>query len=196
MVRRSVPASSRWTAKAWRCGATGLLIPHCDRTSRQVRLTERGDRSVKALTRKQPRARAGTLPIIPEQLEQSRRQHDIAVFAALTLLDSDDHTLAVDGRRCEADGFGDPQTSCVADGQSHAVFQVFDGCQKAGHFLLAQHNRQLVSPTAGRNVVFDCPASLEGDGVEKAQGTIGVRSSSAWRTAGSLKRCSVSGVSA
>ena len=49
-------------------------------------------------------------------------------------------------------------------------FRFFDGCQKAGHFLLAQHNRQLVSPTAGRNVVFDCPASLEGDGVEKAQG--------------------------
>src|SRR3954462_14538737 len=87
---------------------------------------ERGDRSVRALTRKQPRAWAGTLPIIPEQLEQSRRQHDIAVFAALTLLDPDDHPLAVDGRRCEADGFGDPQTSCVADGQSHAVFQVFD----------------------------------------------------------------------
>jgi hypothetical protein len=36
MVRRSVPASSRWTAKACRseCGATGLLIPHCARTSR------------------------------------------------------------------------------------------------------------------------------------------------------------------
>ena len=39
MVRRSVPASSRWTAKAWRseCGVTGLPMPHRSRTSRQVR---------------------------------------------------------------------------------------------------------------------------------------------------------------
>ena len=92
-----------------------------------------------------------------------RPDRNVAVLAALTLRDPDDHTLAVDGRRCKADGVGDPQTSSVADGQSHAVFQVFDGCQKAGHILLAQHNRQLVSPAAGGNVVFDYPASLEDD---------------------------------
>jgi ParB/RepB/Spo0J family partition protein len=95
----------------------------------------------RAITREQPSTWVGTLPIIPEQLEQSGRQHDIAIFAALTLLDPDNHTLAVDGRRREMDRFGDPQAGCVTDGQSHAVFQVVDGCEKAGHLLLAQHNR-------------------------------------------------------
>ena len=37
------------------------------------------------------------------------------------MFDPDDHALAVDRGRREADGFGDPQTGRVTDGQDHVV---------------------------------------------------------------------------
>ena len=132
MVRRSVPASSRWTAKAWRseCGVTGLPMPHRARLPAGVIDGEReigwpGDRRGTATA-------PGwvTLPIVPEHIEQLGRQHDIAVFPAFALLNPDDHALAVDRGGLEADGFGNSQTGRVTDGQNHAVLQVVHGAQE------------------------------------------------------------------
>ena len=57
---------------------------------------------------KQPFSWMGTLPIVPEYIEELGRQHDIAVFPAFTLFNPDDHTLTVDRGGLEADGFGNP----------------------------------------------------------------------------------------
>ena len=45
-----------------------------------------------------------------QQREQMRRQHDVAVFAALALLDADDHVLTVDVADLQRDHFGGAQT--------------------------------------------------------------------------------------
>ena len=49
------------------------------------------------------------------------RQHDIVVFPAFALFNPDDHTLAVDRRRLEADRLGNPQAGRVTYGQDHAA---------------------------------------------------------------------------
>ena len=60
--------------------------------------------------------RMGILPIVPEHRQQFGRQHDIAIFVALALVDPNDHALATDRSGLEADGFGDSQTGGVTDG--------------------------------------------------------------------------------
>ena len=152
MVRRSVPASSRCTAKAWRreCGVTGLPMPHCCLHLPAGAID--GERVIGWPGRSPGNSHCsgmGALPIVPEHIEEFGRQHDIAVFAALALLDPDDHALAVDRGGREADGFGDPQAGRVTDGQNHAVLQIVHRAQEARHFLLAQHNRQLFRLTTG-----------------------------------------------
>ena len=61
-------------------------------------------------------SRMGILPIVPEHRQQFGRQHDIAIFVALALVDPNDHALAIDRSGLEADGFGDLQTGGVTDG--------------------------------------------------------------------------------
>jgi hypothetical protein len=52
-----------------------------------------------------------------EELEELRRQHDVAVFLALPVLDPQDHSVAVNGGDRQAEGFGDAQTGRIAAGQ-------------------------------------------------------------------------------
>ena len=66
----------------------------------------RGDRLVRITAREQPAPRAANQPPIAEQPEQSRRQHRVAVLAALALLDSDHHPAAVDIAYLERNDFG------------------------------------------------------------------------------------------
>jgi len=129
----------------------------------------RRDRLVGRLTREQPLPGARAPPIVPEHVEELGRQHDIAVFAPFALLDPDDHTLAVDRGGGEADGFGNPQTGCVTDGQNHAMLQIVYGAQQTCDLNLAQHDGKLLGLPAGWDVVLDDPRPFEGDRVEKPQ---------------------------
>ena len=131
---------------------------------------ERMHRPVGSVTREQPCAGPSALPIVAQQFEQSGRQHHIAVFATLTLLDPDDHAPAVDGVGLEADGFGDSQTGRVTDSQDHAVLQIVHSGKEARHLVLAHHHGQLLGLLASRDVVLNNPRTLEGDGVEEPQG--------------------------
>ena len=72
-------------------------------------------------------------------------------------------------RGFEADGFGNPQTGRITDGQDHAMLQVVHGAQEARDFVLAHHDGKLFRLTAGGNIVLDSPWPLEGDGVEKSE---------------------------
>ena len=57
-----------------------------------------------------------------QDLQEFRREHNITILLPLTLLDPDDHALAVDGGRGECDGLGDAQAGGIAGGQDCAMF--------------------------------------------------------------------------
>ena len=118
----------------------------------------------------QPLFGAGGAPVAAQQVEQHGREHDVAVLAPFALFDADDHALAVDGGGGQTDGLRNPQTRRIADGQDDAVLQHLDGIEEPAHLVAAQHDRQMLRPAAGRNVVVDVPVSLEDGFVEEAQG--------------------------
>jgi hypothetical protein len=61
-----------------------------------------------------------------QDLKQFGRQHRVPIFLPLTLLDPDDHAFAVDGGKCECDGFGDAQACGIAGGQDGVMFPAPD----------------------------------------------------------------------
>jgi hypothetical protein len=52
-----------------------------------------------------------------QQLEHLRRQHEVAVFAALTLFDPQEHALGVDLADLERDDLGNAQPGTLGDGE-------------------------------------------------------------------------------
>ena len=66
---------------------------------------ERRDRLAGFAAGKQPLSGTGTLPVVPEYIEELGRQHDIAVCAAFALLNPNDHAFAVDRGGFETNGF-------------------------------------------------------------------------------------------
>jgi hypothetical protein len=57
-------------------------------------------------------------------LEQHRREHGVAILAALALFDAQDHALAVDVAHPERDHFAGAQTCAVGDRQCRLALQV------------------------------------------------------------------------
>src|ERR1700733_3477050 len=49
------------------------------------------------VTGEQPSRRPRQSPVGAQDLQQLRRQHDVAIFATLALRDTDQHTTAIDG---------------------------------------------------------------------------------------------------
>src|SRR6478752_1213717 len=60
------------------------------------------------------------LPPLPQQVERVGRQHDIAVLAALGLLDPDDLLRAVDVLDLQPDHFAGAQAAAIAETEQHA----------------------------------------------------------------------------
>ena len=106
MMRMSVPLSSRWVAKLWRRVCTRhaalpgrpLRAPTGRRPAAWSTLTGRSP----VAAGKEPVRRPGQPPVGPQDRQQLRRQHDVAVLAALALLDPDHHPAAVDVADLEA----------------------------------------------------------------------------------------------
>src|SRR5208283_973138 len=130
---------------------------------------QRRNRLAGIATRKQPLSGMGALPIVPEDIEELGRQHDIAVFPAFALFDTDDHALAVDRGGLEADRFGNPQAGRVTHGQDHPMLQVVNGAQETRNLFLAQYDWKLLRLTAGGDVVLDIPRPFEGDGEQEPE---------------------------
>ncbi len=59
------------------------------------------------VARKEPVFRLLHSPPGTQDLQELRREHGIPIFFPFTLLDPDDHALAVDGGRSKCDGLGD-----------------------------------------------------------------------------------------
>ena len=63
------------------------------------------DRVAGVGAREEPLLRARSLPVAAQDIQQLGREHHIPVLAAFALLDADNHPLAVDGGRLQANGF-------------------------------------------------------------------------------------------
>ena len=78
---------------------------------------------VPTVARKQPEFRS--LPessnVAPQFIQEFRAEHDIAVFAALSALDVDVHSLAIDIAHLQMRQFGTPQSGGIQSHQEDAV---------------------------------------------------------------------------
>ena len=159
------------------CTVTGLV--RSARRAATAGLLQCGDadRRARLPAGKQPLARPRQPPVGAQDLQQLWRQHDIAVLAALALLDPDQHPVAVDGANREACDFADAQARAVGRRQRRPVAQAWHRLQKPHDLVGAQHHRQLLR-LAGGNDVFKSIAPAQGDAVEepqRAHGLIDVR---------------------
>ena len=108
MTRISTSCSSRWVAKLWRnvCGLTRFLMPAASAASWTARLIWRvemgsiefcpgNNQPWEQPTLGQHHAAPLALtPPEPQQFQQLRRQHGIAVLVSLALFDPDQHVGA------------------------------------------------------------------------------------------------------
>ena len=122
MVRRSVPSSNRWSSKAVPKRVHGdvpLSSPAAERAaSRGFIHGLGGQRPTGNISREEPWSWPGShlwrrrgSPILPEQDQQTGREHDVAILGSLGLTDADDHALAVDVVGAQAQDLGDPEAS-------------------------------------------------------------------------------------
>ena len=147
MVRMSVPASSRWVAKLCRRVWTVTCLPSpaaraaWTQTWCTVPAVMGPSRDVAG---EEPVGRAGGLPVFAEQGQQPRREHDVAVLAALALADAEDHALAVDVVDAEGDDLGDPQPGGVGGHEDGAVLEADDGGEEPGDLVGAEDDGELL----------------------------------------------------
>lgn len=96
------------------------------------------------------------------------RQHDVALLAALAALDPDDHAVAVDVGRLQADHLRHAQSRGIGGGERDARFEARDGFEKTDHFVGAQHGRELAR-LAGIGDPLRDRVAVERHPVEKSQ---------------------------
>jgi hypothetical protein len=82
-----------------------------------------------------------------------RREHDVAVLAALALLDPDHHPLAVDVGNLQENHFRHAQSGGIDRGQRGAAFEAWDRLQEANDLVGAQHDRKLARLTRIRDAL-------------------------------------------
>src|ERR1700704_4393021 len=84
---------------------------------------------------KQPALRSCHLPPGAQQIEQMRRQHHVAVFTALALLDANEHAFAVDVADLERDHLGGAQPRPVGHTQRRLIFEPWRRIQQPRYLL-------------------------------------------------------------
>src|SRR5665647_1578947 len=87
------------------------------------------------------------LPPLPQQVERVRRQHDIAVLAALSLLDPNDLLRAVDVLDLQPDHLAGAQAAAIAETEQHAHLEAARDREQAPGLVLAHHQRNLLRLT-------------------------------------------------
>src|SRR6476660_1409082 len=84
------------------------------------------------------------LPPLPQQIERPVRQHDIAVLAALGLLDPNDLLRAVDMLDPQPDHLAGAQAAAIAETEQHADLEAARDRQQAACLVLAHDERNLL----------------------------------------------------
>src|SRR5207344_2319567 len=79
------------------------------------------------------------LPPLPQQLERVGRQHDIAILAALGLLDPNDLLRAVDMLDLQSDHFAGAQAAAIAEAQHDAGLEARRNRQQATRLVRTHH---------------------------------------------------------
>ena len=92
----------------------------------------------------QPALRSRRLPPLPQHIEQIRRQHHVAILAALPLVDADHHLGAVDVADLERHHLGGAQAAAVGKAQQQPVLEAGSGVEQAPDLLGAEHERDLL----------------------------------------------------
>src|ERR1700680_5209736 len=87
------------------------------------------------------------LPPLPQQSERLGRQHDIAVLAALGLLDANDLLRAVCMLDLEPDQLAGAQPAAIAETEQCASLEAAGDGQQAPRLVLAHHQRDLLRLT-------------------------------------------------
>ena len=72
-------------------------------------------------------AATASSPIVPEQDQQTGREHDVAILGSLGLTDADDHALAIDVVDAQAQDLGDPEARGVGGHEDRPVPDAGDG---------------------------------------------------------------------
>src|SRR5471032_253336 len=87
------------------------------------------------------------LPPLAQQVERVGRQHDIAVLAALGLLDPNDLLRAVDVLDLQPDHLAGAQAAAIAETEQHAHLEAARDREQAPGLVLAYHQRNLLRLT-------------------------------------------------
>ena len=132
-----------------------------------------GERVDPVLAGKEPALRPGRLPPGAQEREKLRREHDIAILAALALLDADDHAGGVDVADLEGDDLRGAQTRPVGDTQRRLGLEVGRRLEQAGDLVGAEDHRQLARLGHERDLLHDLRPE-QGDLEEEAQGCDGM----------------------
>ena len=126
------------------------------------------ERPAVILARKQPMRRPCFPPIGAQHREELRRQHDVAVAAALALVDADQHAAAVDVGEFQAHHFRHAEPGGIGGHQRSAMLQARRRREKPDHLLGAQDHRQLPALARVGNAL-DHYGATERNAVEEAQ---------------------------
>src|SRR5271169_28579 len=78
------------------------------------------------------------------QIEHLGGQHDIAVLAALGLLDPNDVLCAVDVLDLQPDHLAGAQAAAISETEQHTSLEAAGHCQQAARLVLAHHQRNLL----------------------------------------------------
>src|SRR6476619_6548278 len=84
------------------------------------------------------------LPPLAQQVERLRRQHDIAVLAALGLLDPNDLLRSVDVLDLQPDHLAGAQAATIAETKQRADLEVVDDGEQSPRLVPAHHQRDLL----------------------------------------------------
>src|SRR6202045_4700003 len=112
-----------------------------------------GHRLAGLATRKQPALWKGrcvgiktptSLPPLSQEIDHLRRQHDIAIFAALGLLDANDLLRAVDVLDLQTDHFAGTQAAAIAKTERHAGLEARGNSQHATRLVWRHHLRNFL----------------------------------------------------
>jgi hypothetical protein len=119
---------------------------------------------------KEPQAGLRLPPILPQEAEQLRREHDVAVLLAFALPDAQYHARTVDIRDMQVTQFRDREAGGIERSEDGPVGELTRRLQERCHFGRAQQGGQRLGPLRVGNKL-NHPGLLECDAVEEAERT-------------------------
>ena len=113
------------------------------------------------------------LPILPEQCQQPRREHDTAITPTFPLPDAEHHAGTIDIGDLEVTEFRDAQAGSIEGHQNGTRFEAAGSLEQGRHFGLTQDRREGLGPLGLRDI-GEHVGLAERHVVEKAQATDGL----------------------